>query len=494
MTRRLGLAFALLTACDSGDATPAKPAQDAAPAAKGQDTPEGNDEPKANAEPEAKAQPEAKAPSPPAEPASSWLVWFETGGGITTRWYDVDAAGAATVSAQADALVIAKDDKVWHVRRNDVTTDIRDCMCLEEGAPGCATRGSVVRPHIEAIEMHGGAPVALAEVGEDEIYGEVDHLSLRLVGGVDDRLFVERGDAGYYCGAHGSYGEWTTIVTPLEKNGVNWPKFDLPRTLRKQAALSEDMFNVYKECEDDTSLTLDAFATDIMRVASVSVSLDEGMVKLAWHTDADVPYVCSADYAVHGVVESGLQPGAKDLGLAAPLDEGLQAALKHVGSAETIGWSSVAKADRALALTWMKGIESAPWTPTWFTEVGVDDAANANAQRAKLDRGRRLTKEAKYDDAVAVLTEAIDLDVEAPRPWGARCYAHLLAGNTAQARPDCERALGLEANDRFKAAIHYNLGQIAEQDGKPGQAKAAYAASLKLRANKEVQAAHDALK
>ncbi len=488
MTRRLAFAFVLLTACDGGESPSGKPAAEARPEPDAK--PEGKTNPDAKPERDAKTEDSAM----PKPGTHAWLVWFSTDSGITTRWYDVDAEGTASVVAQAEALLIAKDDRVWHVRRDDATSEIQDCMCLEEGAPGCAKRGTVVRPRIEAQEMHGGSPIELAGVGEAEIYGEVDHLSLRLVGGVDDRLFVLRGDAGYYCGAHGSYGEWTSIVTPLEANGVNWPKFDLPPTLRKQAALSDDMFTQYKECEDDPELGLDAFAKDIMRVASVHVSLDKGMVKLAWQTDADVPYVCSADYAVHGVVESGLQPSAKDLGLAAPLGEGLKAALVDVGTAEAVGWSSVAKADRALTLSWMRGIESTPWQPTSFTEVGVDDAANAKLQRVKLDRGRKLTKEGKYADAVAMLTEAIDLDVDAPRPWGARCYAHLLAGDTASARPDCERALSLESNERFKAAVHYNLGQIGEKEGKTSEAKAAYAASLKLRPNKEVQAAHDAVK
>ena len=121
------------------------------------------------------------------------------------------------------------------------------------------------------------------------------------------------------------------------------------------------------------------------------------------------------------------------------------------------------------------------------------DPDEALAWRKLLDQGRRLTREKKYAEAIKVLTTAIEGEPTAPRPYAARCYAYLLDEKLKKARPDCEKAMELHPGDRFTASVQYNLGQIAEKEGKTDEAKAAYEASLKLRENATVRKALEAL-
>ncbi len=69
----------------------------------------------------------------------------------------------------------------------------------------------------------------------------------------------------------------------------------------------------------------------------------------------------------------------------------------------------------------------------------------------------------------------------------------MLAEKLKAARKDCDKALTLHPGDRFAASVHYNLGKVAEGEGKPQQARKAYETSLKLRENATVRKALEAL-
>lgn len=58
-------------------------------------------------------------------------------------------------------------------------------------------------------------------------------------------------------------------------------------------------------------------------------------------------------------------------------------------------------------------------------------------------RGRALTAEGKYDEAVAELTEAIRLQPDLARAYNARGYAYLLARDFQHALADFDQALRL---------------------------------------------------
>lgn len=447
-------------------------------------------------EPEAKAEVAENAPVAPIE--AEWIVWFDAGQGVQSRWYTKTGEGVS-LTASRKALAVGAGASLWVVRRADGAVDVFDCACVEsERDPLCRKTGEVQTLGLEALPMGGGPAVALEPASSEAIYGEVDALALHLRGGVGPRLFVETADSGYYCGAHGSYGGAAHLRDVQAKVQPAWPELTLPNVMLREAAVSGGMLEDYKECWDRPELTLGAFVEDTMTVASVELSLDAGMLKLTWNTEADGPYVCTGDYAFHGRVSTGLMSSAKSLGLAPPLPDGLQEAFSDIGTATVVGWSPVTLEGTARdeALAWFRGLDETAWPPASVeqTTVAADvSEADVLARRKLLDRGRTLTKDGDYAGAVTVLSEAIDADPTAARPLAARCYAHLLAGSLADARTDCEKALTLHPGDRFAASVHYNLGKVAEGEGKPQQARKAYETSLELRENATVRKALEAL-
>src|SRR5690606_13765923 len=125
--------------------------------------------------------------------------------------------------------------------------------------------------------------------------------------------------------------------------------------------LSENMLKDYQECGNQPEVGMDDFIHDVMKIVSVELSLDAGMLKLHWNVEADGPYVCTGDYAFDGWVESAPLPSAAALGLAPPLPEGLDEALKDVGSAEAVGFVPIDASIRAQALAWYGGLDETPW-------------------------------------------------------------------------------------------------------------------------------------
>ncbi len=485
----LSLTLSLTLACDSA-ATP-KPQRPLAEAAKSEPKPA----PPGDA-PDAAAQGELRA----AAITEEWLVWFDAGSGPRSRWYTSTAAGT-TVTAQRSALAIAEGNQLWQVRRHDASAEVFACECIESDTdPACRKTGSVTTLGLEASPLGGGPAVALETASTERIYGEVDALTLSMRGGVGARLLVATSDGGYYCGAHGSSGGATHLHEVSTGARLPWPEVKLPRIMMKEAALSTDMLKDYQECWDEPTVTLDAFVREHMAVVAVQVSLDAGMVRLQWHTEAEGPYVCTGDYAFHGTVETTLLPPAAPLGLAPPLSAGLQAALLDIGTANVLGWSKLERTGPARdeALAWFQGLEETPWPPSGSEQVDTASAPpesedETQGSRDLLAQGRTLTKAKDYAGAEAVLSRAIKLDPEAARPYAARCYARLLGDKLGPARQDCDKALTLHPGDRFAASVHYNLGQIAVREGNLEQARASYEASLKLRDNDTVRHALESL-
>ncbi|MCR9163572.1 MAG: tetratricopeptide repeat protein [Nannocystaceae bacterium] len=448
------------------------------------------------ADPEPNARPEAAAASAEAPIEAEWIVWFRReDGGVESRWYTKTGSGV-TKAAARKVVAVGDGSAFWQIRRADAKVDVFDCACFDapEGDPMCAKTGEVAMLGLEAVPMDGGDPVALEQASTETIFGEVDAMTLSLRGGVGTQLFVETTDAGYYCGAHGSYGGVTNVRDPSSPGTAKWPALTLPGPMLRQAAMSQDMLEEFNACMGGPDVGMASFLDEEMRVVSVHLSLDAGMLVLRWNTEADAPYVCAPDYAFHGFVDSGLLPSASALELAPPLPAGLQDAFSDIGSASAVGWSRV-EADRREAVSaWFAALPETPWPAGESTQTHASPTpTDAKARAGLLDRGRTLTREKKYAEAVEVLTEAIGEDPTAARPYAARCYAYLLSEQLKKARPDCERALTLHPGDRFTASVQYNLGQIAEKEGKPAQAKAAYEASLKLRENATVRKALEAL-
>ncbi|MGH1341304.1 MAG: tetratricopeptide repeat protein [Nannocystales bacterium] len=478
--------LSLTLACDGG-AAPQPPKKDAEPAASAA-TRDSAD---------AAMEPTTKAPVAPPAVEEEWLVWFDSGSGLQSRWYTTTQAGTKATASRS-AVVVADGETLWHVRRKDAKAEVFGCECFEsEQDPACRKTGSVNTLGLEAAPMGGGTPVSLETAEAERIYGEVDALTLSLEGGVGAWLMVATSDAGYYCGAHGSYGGATHLHDVSAGARLKWPEVKLPEVMMKEAALSEGMLKNYKECWDEPSVTMDGFIRDQMDVVAVKMSLEAGMVRLRWHAEAEGPYVCTGDYAFHGYVETTLLPPASKLGLAPPLSAGLQAALQDVGDASVVGWSKLERTGSARdeALAWFAGLDETPWAPGKTNQVDSAKAPqeDTKASRALLAKGRKLTKAKDYAGADKALSQAIKLDPEAARPYAARCYARLLAETYKSARADCDKALTLHPGDRFAASVHYNLGTLSVREGNTAQARASYEASLALRDNDTVRHALQSL-
>ncbi len=82
------------------------------------------------------------------------------------------------------------------------------------------------------------------------------------------------------------------------------------------------------------------------------------------------------------------------------------------------------------------------------------------------------------------------LDRRGGAGWGDRCFLHLQAGRLDWALAACERGLAASPLPKVKGALLYNLGMIAEKQGKHDSAILAFEQSLLARpGNKTVQAA-----
>jgi len=102
--------------------------------------------------------------------------------------------------------------------------------------------------------------------------------------------------------------------------------------------------------------------------------------------------------------------------------------------------------------------------------------------------------EKKYAEAIAAFDTAIRKDPNAARAWSGRGYAKLQAGQLDKAARDFDHALTLDTTANYRAAVWFNLGQIAQKKGQTKQARRAYKKSLKLKNSKAVKKALDALK
>lgn len=483
--KRMWIGAALLLACDGASSNSAErppsppnvhPSADVSP-----------EPPIADAKPSPEvAAGEAKpAVEPPPTVPEEWLVWFRDDEGWQTRWYQTDAAGTLSLVASTKALVLADDKELWHAKRNDSTVKVRNCVCLDvsDEAPGCAVEGKVRVPGLTGYSMTGELH-GLASTGIGGLeYGEFDERSLRVVGGAAGRLFFERRDAGYYCGAHAEMSvEHGIAQLNDESTELRWLKIALPKALRESVA-DDGLFAEYTACDGDADR--DTFLSSEMELESIAVSLADGKPRLSWGYRAPATFMCSSDYFVHASTETGLLPEAEALGLNAPLSHGLAAALADVGTTPVVGWSAITLSGQAHeeALAWFGKLEGKPWPPQWFGQVDVRAKSKTARSKKMLHLGRKLTREGKYEEAIAKLDEAVAADPSLPRPWAARCYTYLRLNDLERSRKDCEVALSKKPTTNLRAAIEFNLGTGAEREGDFAAAKAHYQASLKLRSN-----------
>ncbi len=443
--------------------------------------------------------PAAEVASP--KPEREWLVWYGDGTKWETEWIG-DVAGETKTLARRKALVHTSGPALFQIARRDVDAKIETCVCMDAdmGPPeDCQQTGTVAHPGLVAVDLKTSKARGLVNPSSDVVFGEIYGIQLEVTGGVDGRLFVRRMDSGYYCGVHQSVGGGDTLFDLGSPDDAEWPELKFPKSVREAAARwapdgsFPSMYKLFDEC--DGELSFDEFVAGADKYwDGVAMSLASGKPQVTWGFGADVYYVCSADYLSHGEANTGLIAEAAPLGLGGPLPEGLARGLTKLADKEVVGWGELKLgADREAMLAKFSAVDETPWPSPEAKVTESKPTADPGHAKAKLNEGRKKARAHDYAGAIAAFDAAIAADATMARAWGERCYARLLDGQFAGAKKDCDQALKLGDKPRFKASVHYNLGLIAEKQGKTAAAKKAYRASLDLRPNEEVQKAHDAL-
>lgn len=462
---------------------------------------------------DAKEAPPVVTPPPtvPAEPepvgaavGEDWLVWYSQGGQWVTRWIDATPS-ESTLVAERRALVVSDGARLWRVARKDGEVDVSACNCLldeEEREPDldCKPRARLVAPGLHGVELVSGKEVIVRPPQLEAMYGEDIDRSLEIVGGAGPRLFIQWGESGYMCGAHG-LTEGGVLVFDLAagevmKDALGPIGSALPAAVREPAAT--EIRTLLVECDGDDAPTLRQVLDERMGLTGVSIALADGAPRITWSFETDTYYTCSIDYASHGAGESGLVAAGAPLGLEGPLPKGVEHALVQIGQAPALGWArlSLSAEARAAALAAFRRADETPWPATFAAErpVAVSDTQARRQAKAKLDEGRKLTRAGDYPTAIAAFDAAIELDRALARAWSERGYAKLLSGDLEGAQADLTAALPLDEGAPYWAAVHYNLGLVAEKRGDPSAARTAFEASLALRENESVRKALARLK
>lgn len=115
--------------------------------------------------------------------------------------------------------------------------------------------------------------------------------------------------------------------------------------------------------------------------------------------------------------------------------------------------------------------------------AGAQKGAAKDTAKAKKEaaRGDQLTIQKNYGEAIAAFETAIAADDSYAQGHAGLGYAALLADNLDRAEPALKKALTLEAPDKFKGAVWFNLGMLAQKRGDKAAARQAYQKADELR-------------
>ncbi len=445
------------------------------------------------AESSAKAGPAVVAPGVKPTPApvagEDWLVWWSRDGAWTTRWLRIEGE-VPSVVGERKALIVGDGAGLWQVERADSQNDVKMCQCADEEPENCPVIGKVDRQGLRAHEVGGETTVEIREAAEEAEWGEDIERRLAVVGGTQARVTVESSESGYFCGAHGVHYTTDTIFDIAAgkeyEPAADWSK-QLPGVVRRVAAnaIQKDL----NECEDK-QLGIPEIMNSRLDFAGASLALKGGEPTITWKFAAEVMYICSPDYALTGTATTGLIPEAAPIGLG-PVPAGVTRALADLGDAEALGLSrlELPEAARAAKVAAFMATVEQPWPKS---EVKMWRLGTSPAQ-AKLEEGRRWTRDKEFLKAIAAFDEAIGLDRELASAYSGRGYARMLAGDSMRARADFMTALAKSADKKFQAAVWFNLGGLAVQANDTAAARKAYRKSQALRDTTQVKDALAAL-
>lgn len=116
------------------------------------------------------------------------------------------------------------------------------------------------------------------------------------------------------------------------------------------------------------------------------------------------------------------------------------------------------------------------------------DPGLRRALAAALRDGRKATAGGDYPAAIQAFDRALAVQPNFARGLSGRGYARLLAGDLEMAEEDLAAALAATSDPKLRAAIHFNLGLLAEKRGETGAAEASFRISQRLRPSKAAAA------
>lgn len=411
------------------------------------------------------------------------LVWTEGSTGARTTWLEV-ADGKATSVATREGRVQSDGKDVWVLEQRKVPITLLACEDLEGGddAPPPAEDGEKATfdwPTLSARSLLTGTSTSiLGSADADPFYGEVWSEQVDVTGGAGGLVMVNHIHTGYGCGAHG-YDDSGMFVYDLAAAESVAPDSLIVQYERfKKAPVKELAQKARKEeCVDNEDTLEEVIFLDGLSLDAHSGAVG-GSATFIHPTGAEWNFACTLDQD-KALDEADLAPRLRP-------SASVKQALKTLSVTGTVGYSELSLGPelRAKALAAFMALpERVAPAPT----RARPDAA------PHIERGRKLTAAKKYEEAVTAFDAAIRKDPEAARAWSGRGYARLMAGQLELAARDFDHALTLDASADYRAAVFYNLGQVAEKQGQLQQARRAYAKSLEERPSKAVQKALDAV-
>lgn len=483
-------AFLLLWACGQKAAPPAPapaPAPSATAATPAPDATSASEDAAAatSAAADAVTTPQPTAPEAKTASAASYLVWLPTDEGYTTSWISADEAGAVKVVASRAQAALFAHGTLWGIEARYVPYREIDCWAYEaeeEGGPKAKPGPKKHLPWLAARGLAGpkaGEERELArkvsgylfgEQPKDGVYtlvGEHWGRTAQLVGGAADVLLLTDCEGAFGCGAHGDWG-CRFGVHRLDGEAV---AMDLDGAAGALAAETKGMIADWvKEAEGEEIEP---------EVRAVSLRANGGEPVIEYTYVADVAYSStSGDWGSY--TQSRRHVGKPVAALALAETPALvKAFLADKPKEASFGWSLVPEDATESMLAAFRDAATLP-APKPADET-TEQLADANAAQAKVNEGRKLTRDKRYAEAIAAFDEALKLSGDKlARAFSGRGYAKLLAGDTAGARSDFEKALALDGDAKFQAAIYFNLGELAEGEKDKAKAIEAYRKALEL--------------
>lgn len=405
--------------------------------------------------------------------AGDVLIWQPVKDGYRTLWVSVDGAKITTIATRSEA-VVSDGHALWALRMTSTPLPLYACEAMENDAKGAKSEGTFAWPSLTALDLTGSGRHTVVEPwGKEPFYGEVWSKSIRLTGSVGPYVMLEHINTGFACGAHG-YDDSNMFVWHVLKKATSEPSTLVKNEAQVRKAPVAALLHKAQEeeCVEDDDMSRRSIFLD-----GLSLDADGSEVSATAHyvhpTGASWMFACT--------IPHDLALKEDQLSRRLTPTEGVKRVLAALKITGTVGYAhlNLTGEKRAAALDAFK-----------TRALPNVKRTRANADAAPLiNKGRKLTGAKKYAAAISAFTTAIRKDPKAARAWSGRGYARLLAGQLDKAARDFDHALTLDATDVYHAAVWFNLGKIAEKQGKLKPAKRAYAKANRLKPSKAAEKA-----